>query len=267
MTPDGRFVVFVSSANSLVPGGGNSQPEVFVRDRREGKTEMVSVAVGGEAGNSGSGWMPAISADGRFVAFSSSASNLVENDTNDASDVFVRDREKGTTERVSLSSEGKEGDGNCGFPRISADGMLVAFISEATNLVEGDTNGKQDVFIRDRTKGKTYRVSMGPEGKEGNGDSGFCAMSACGRWVAFHSAASNLVAGDENGKLDVFLLDRETGAISAISVTASGKTGDGDSVGPAAAGDGKTIAFLSFAGDLVKGDNNGQPDVFAWGTR
>ena len=128
---------------------------------------------------------PAISADGRFVAFSSDATNLVPGDTNGTADVFVRDRQTGTTRRVSVGSGGAQGNGLSVDPAISADGRFVAFASDATNLVPGDTNGADDVFVRDRQTGTTRRVSVGSGGAQGDRVSFDPAISADGRFVAF----------------------------------------------------------------------------------
>jgi hypothetical protein len=163
-------------------------------------TERVSLGRDGVQGNgfsfSSTGSRP-LSADGRFVAFDSFATNLVPGDTNNRRDVFVRDRQGGTTRRVSLGSGGAQGNGDSVLPSISAGGRFVAFISGATNLVPGDTNGFIDVFVRDRQAGTTERVSLGPDGVQGNGGDS--------RFVAFTSGATNLVPGDTNGVEDVFV--------------------------------------------------------------
>jgi Tol biopolymer transport system component len=148
---------------------------------------------------------PSISASGRFVAFESTASNLVPGDGNGTSDVFVRDRKRGKTRRASLSSAGAEGNGSSHSASISADGRFVAFYSFASNLVAGDGNGFFDVFVRDRKSGKTRRVSVRSNGAEGNDHSFNPSISADGRFVAFDSGASNLVGGDGNGVFDVFV--------------------------------------------------------------
>jgi hypothetical protein len=150
LSADGRFVAFVSGASNLVPGDTNDEEDVFVHDRRTGRTERVSLGQRDVQGNRGS-FDPALSADGRFVAFVSWASNLVPGDTNDEEDVFVRDRRTGKTERVSLGPNGIQGNGDSGgiyTPALSTDGRFVAFDSEASNLVPGDTNNWQDVFVR-----------------------------------------------------------------------------------------------------------------------
>ncbi len=138
----------------------------------------------------------------------------------------------------------------------------MAFVSAATNLVAGDKNGMDDVFVRDRVAGKTLRVSVGSDGEEANAQSEYCSISADGRWVAFHSAASNLVEGDANEKRDVFLRNLKHGKTLLVSEAASGKPGDGDSVGPVISAEGSMIAFLSSATDLVEQDGNGADDIF-----
>src|SRR5207244_1030496 len=161
---------------------------------------------------------PAPSADGRFVACVSSAANLVAGDTNGATDVFVHDRQTGTTERVSVASDGTEGNAASAGAALSADGRFVAFHSTATNLVAGDTNGATDVFVHDRQTGTTERVSVDSDGTQGNGPSAGAALSADGGLVAFHGTATNLVAGDANGAYDVFVHDR------AVSTTTTSTT-------------------------------------------
>src|SRR5439155_1656765 len=160
-----------------------------------------------------------LSADGRFVAFDSSAPDLVAGDTNNNPDVFVHDRQTRTTERVSVDSAGIEGNFQSYGPALSADGRFVAFGSYATNLVAGDTNGQHDVFIRDRLTGTTERVSVGSTGNQGDGWSSGPSLSADGRFVAFPSWASNLAPGDTNGAGDVFVHDR--GGSQGITTTVS----------------------------------------------
>src|SRR5262249_6855355 len=156
----------------------NGQADIFVRDRRTGTTERVSVATGGAQGNGESGCCSvAISGDGRFVAFESFASNLVPGDTNGEFDTFVRDRQTGTTERVSVATGGAQADGASGIVSISADGRFVAFVFFGTNLVPGDTNDQPDVFVRDRLRGTTERVSVATGGLQSNGPSGIFAPS------------------------------------------------------------------------------------------
>jgi Tol biopolymer transport system component len=226
---DGRYVAFHSHASNLVPGDTNGFYDVFVHDRITGATERVSVSTAGVQGNGDSsyGYTPSISSDGRYVAFSSLATNLVSGDTNTFSDVFVRDRQNGTTERVSLDSGGAEGNGDSVAPVISGDGRYVAFESFASNLVAGDTNGTWDVFVRDRLAGTTERASVDSSAAEANGQSHWPAISSDGRYVAFQSYASNLVAGDTNGFADVFVHDRLNGMTERASVYTAGAQANG----------------------------------------
>ena len=183
---------------------------MFVRDLRSGTTRRVSLASDGTQANDFSE-NPAISADGRYVAFDSVASNLVPGDTNQPSDVFVRDLRSGTTRLVSLAMNGAQANDSSDYPAISADGRYVAFRSFATNLVPGGTNGSEDVFVRDLRSGTTRRVSVAPGGRQANGESFTPAISADGRYVAFDSSASNLVPGDTNHASDVFVRDLRPG--------------------------------------------------------
>ncbi len=261
ISADGRFVAFQSVASNLVAGDTNACRDVFVHNRATGATERVSVSSAGEQGN-GDSWSPGISADGRFVAFYSYASNLVAGDTNAGTDVFVRDRATGATERVSVSSAGEQGNEGSMYPAISADGRFVAFESYASNLVAGDTNGWRDVFVHDRVTGATERVSVSSAGEQGNGDSWWRVISADGSFVAFYSYASNLVAGDTNGVPDVFVHDRVTGVTERVSVSSAGEQGNWGSINPAISANGRFVAFDSYASNLVAGDTNGDADVF-----
>jgi tricorn protease-like protein len=261
LSADGRFVAFQSDASNLVAGDTNGWTDVFVHDRQSGTTERVSVATGGtEADNESAA--PSLSADGRFVAFHSAASNLVAGDTNATSDIFVRDRMGGTTERVSVSTFGAEGNSVSYHSLVSADGRCVAFISLASNLVAGDTNVIWDVFVHDRQSGTTERVSVSTGGAEGNGMSFFASISADGRFVAFESAASNLVAGDTNATWDVFVRDRASATTERASVDSSGSEANLGAGDTSISGDGRYVAFDSGASNLVGGDTNSKSDVF-----
>jgi Tol biopolymer transport system component len=261
ISADGRFVAFISIATNLVPGGTSGRWHVFVRDRQTGITEQVSVD---SAGNQGDwSYDPAISADGRFVAFQSYATNLVPGDTNGAGDVFVHDRQTRTTERLSVDSAGTGGNGLSVNPSISADGRFVVFYSYATNLVPGDTNGAGDVFVHDRQTGTTERVSVDSAGTQGNSNSDRPSISADGRFVAFSSSATNLAPGDTGGQVDLFVHDRQTRTTERASVDSAGNQGNEWSIGPPAlSADGRFVAFLSLATNLVPGDSNGWMNVF-----
>jgi Tol biopolymer transport system component len=231
-----------------------------------GVTTRVSVASDGTQGNGDSGDSgTSISADGRFVAFYSDASDLVPGDTNTASDVFVHDRQTGQTTRVSVASDGTQGNYESRYPSISADGRFVAFDSSASNLVPGDTNGYRDVFVHDRQTGQTTRVSVSGDGTQGNSNTGFPygpSVSADGRFVAFDSSASNLVPADTNGYRDVFVHDRQTGETTRVSVSSNGTQGDSGSYDPSISADGRFVAFYAYASNLVFGDTNGLEDIF-----
>ena len=261
LTSDGRFAGFSSAASNLVPGDTNGTDDVFLRDRLAAVTERVSLGAGGVEGNDFS-VSSALSADGRFVAFNSAASNLVAGDTNGVEDVFVRDRQTATTERVSVDSGGGQANGASFLGGMSADGRFVVFASTASNLVPGDTNGLRDVFIRDRQMGTTERVSVSSLGAEANADSFDASVSADGRFVAFESAASNLVTGDTNGVSDDFVRDRQTGVTERVSVSSVGTEGNAGSLGSTISADGRFVAFGSSASNLVSDDTNGEPDVF-----
>lgn len=202
ISADGRYVAFASDADNLVAGDTNKVADIFVYDRKTRRIERVSIGNNGQQGN-GSSYLPSISADGRYVAFVSEADNLVAEDKNRKPDIFVFDRITRTIERVSVSSSGREGNGEHLFPSISADGRYVAFVSDSDNLVPGDTNKKADVFVCDRETHRLERVSVSPNGA-GNGDS-LTACLAGGGLVAFASEADNLVAGDRNGVTDIFV--------------------------------------------------------------
>ncbi|MEE9119683.1 MAG: hypothetical protein V3U56_00160 [Syntrophobacteria bacterium] len=220
---DGRYVAFESFATNLVGVGNDTNGffDVFVHDRQTGATTRVSVDSAGAEGIGGDSSSCSISADGRYVAFVSDATNLVANDTNGSTDVFVHDRQTGTTTRVSVDSAGAEGNGISNFPSISSDGRYVALESDADNLVADDNNGSADVFVHDLQTGATTRVSKDSAGVEGNGNSNAPSISADGRSVAFESDADNLVAGDTNMAPDIFVDDLQAGA-------GEGGGGDGD---------------------------------------
>jgi Tol biopolymer transport system component len=258
---DGRFIAFASGAAGLVPGDTNGKVDVFLRDRVAGTTTRVSVASGGTQGN-GRSDLPSISRDGRYVAFFSAATNLVPGDTNGKADIFVRDVVAGSTRRVSIPAGGGQANGDSTFPSISDNGQQVAFGSAASNLVSGDGNGLQDIFVRDLTAATTSRVSVSSTGAGGNGPSISPAISGDGDVVAFVSDATNLVPGDTNGSRDVFARVRSTNTTQLVSVGAGGEPADSLSAEPALSRDGRYVAFDSSATNLVPGDTNGFQDVF-----
>ncbi len=264
ISTDGRFVVFWSSATNVVVNDVNGLPDVFVRDRLLGVTEMLSVASSGQQGDGFSFGPLALSSDGRYVAFGSTSTNLVVGDMNGWMDVFVRDRLSGTTERVSISSLGSEGDSGSYSPTLSSDARYVAFYSHATDLVFGDLNTCDDCFVRDRLLGVTERISVATSGLEGNDSSQYPAVSGDGRFVAFMSLASNLVQGDSNGTWDVFVRDRAINTTIRVSVDSAGVQASGASTIAGMSSDGRYIIFSSLASNLVPGDTNASADAFVY---
>lgn len=259
-----RYVAFASQASNLVPGDTNGVSDVFWTDRVTGETRRISVASGGAQADRWSG-NPRVSADGRFVTYSSTATNLVAGDTNAAADVFVWDRVPGTTQRVSVSSAGAQGNGASSAGAVSSAGAYVVYDSAASNLVAGDTNASADVFVWERETGQTRRVSVGSADSPGAGPSLWPAVSDDGRYVAYGSQRSDLVPGDTNDTWDVFVWNRVAGTTRRASVRSGGAQGDDESVRPAISGDGGYVAFRSYASNLVPGDTNGEEDVFVWG--
>jgi hypothetical protein len=261
ITPDGRYIGFHSHASNLVPGDTNGHWDVFVRDRRTGATERVSIDSSGIQGNGDSygGWL---SDDGRFVAFTSWASNLVPGDTNGAADAFVRDRLSGTTERVSLSSGGAQGNSASYGGPMTPDGRLVIIVTFATNLAPVSTHGYQWVLVHDRMSGSTELVSLSTSGVPGNNYSNGGTISADGRYVAFVSDANNLVPGDSNLSADIFVRDRQAGSTERVSVSSSGAQANAASSLSMISASGRYVAFDSLSTTLVPGDTNGARDVF-----
>jgi Tol biopolymer transport system component len=263
ISADGRYVAFDSWADNLVDIATNIWEDVFVHDRQTGATELISVASDGTPGNEPS-LSPIISADGRYVAFTSRATNLVSGDTNLSGDVFIHDRSTGVTERISVASNGEQANSSSAASAISADGRLIVFQSSADNLVIGDTNWKGDIFAHDRDTHQTWRISVASDGTQGNDNSFHHSLSGSGRYVTFASRASNLIAGDSNGYPDVFLKDILTGQIERISIASDGSQGNSESMSPSISSDGCFIAFWSFASNLVSGDTNQKEDIFVY---
>jgi cysteine-rich repeat protein len=261
VSADGRYVVFQSSATDLVAPATNGFSQIFRRDRQTGTTILVSVGGAGQ-GNAGSR-EPAISADGNRVAFTSDAGNLIgAADTNGTSDVYLRDITAGTTTRVSVATGGGEAHGNSFDPAVSADGQVVSFTSDAADLIGTDGNLHDDIFVRDLLASTTERVSVSSAGTEGNSDSFQSAISDDGNLVAFASDSDNFVTPEENGWIDVFVRDRQAGTTVRITLNRDDLENDGPSFAPAISGDGRYVAFQSFATDLVPGDKNGVGDIF-----
>ena len=268
ISASGRYVAFWSFASNLVPGDTNGTSDVFVRDRSTGAIERVSVtskgrqAVGGDAGgvldtNFG---RPAITPDGRYVAWASSATNLGKSDRNNAVDIFLRDRTAGTTERVTMGTRKAEPNGESSHPAISPDGRFVAFQSFADNLVPSDTNFTSDVFRIDRQTGAVIRVSLTSAGQQADNSSGAPSISANGQLVAFQSSSALLPGEPDDSADDVYVRDVQAATTEGISNFGTQLLGHSGAA--TITPDGRFVAFNSSDDGLVPGDSNNGFDIF-----
>jgi Tol biopolymer transport system component len=264
---DGRYVAFESHGTNLVPRDTNEGIDVFVKDTLTGLTRRVSTtSEGTQAIEPGPDPLvqtgASISADGRHVAFTSNATNLVPGDTNGTEDVFVKDLVTGETIRVSVASDGGQAEGGFGIHRtsISADGRHVAFVSPSPNLVAGDANGVPDAFVHDWATGETRRVSVAFDGAELNGPVANVRLSADGRVVAFSSWAFNAAPSDTDSSLDTFVRDLPGGVTEHVSIGPGGLQGTAGGGEPSLSADGRLVAFT--ANGLVPGDATATDDVY-----
>ncbi len=258
---DLQFVVFASNAGNLVAGDGNGVFDIFVKDLSTNVITRESLQPTGGPTN-GASTMPSISTNGHYVCFASDASTIVAGDTNARRDVFVRDRWFGLNLRASIANDGAQANQFSTEPSVSADGRYCVFRSQATNLVVSDTNGVDDIFLRDLELGTTELISVGAAGVQANNYSYWPDVSDDGRYVVFQSMASNLVTGDTNGSTDIFVRDRVLATTTRVSVATNGTAGTGTSQNSKISGDGRFIVFQSDAPVLVEGDTNGLTDVF-----
>jgi Tol biopolymer transport system component len=249
-----------------VAAGANTNGDIYLYDRALDRMTKVTVRDDGTLTELNS-WLPAISADGRHVAFVSGDGGLVEDDVLSPQDVFVYDLDSDTMERVSIATDGTEGTGRNGPPSLSADGSVVAWWSRATELVPDDTNGQDDIFVRDRQAGTTTRINVSSAGEQAEGGGSWHAsISDDGRFVAFCSDAKNLVSDDSGIAGGVFSHDRLTGVTRRHSETLTGGEATAYSRRPTLTPDGAYVVFESGAPNLVDGDTNATQDVFiAWG--
>ena len=257
ISDDGRYVAFYGWSYYLTDDYADEwRGDVYVHDRQTGLNTRVSVKSNGAHANGGS-YNPELSADGVNVVFESNASNLVTGDTNNASDIFLHNRNTGVTSRVSVKATNTQANDMSFDPSISADGRYVAFYSYATNLVTGDTNGQSDIFVRDVTAKTTTRVSVGGGGAQGNDWSGDPIISDNGRYVAFASGADNLTPDDGDEWSDVFIRDRQANTTTLVSRDAAGNPSDGWAQWPSLSADGSLVAFDDYA-NLTPGGNGSQ---------
>lgn len=268
MTPNGRFVVFVSKSPGLVPGDGPDL-DAFVRDRRNNTTTLVTArnfawaSIRDRRTDGGQDFF--ISSDGRYIAFASFDDDLVPGDTNEAYDIFVRDTRRRTTSRL-VRSDGGQIDLGTFSPSLSKNGRYLVFVSRSAHLVAGDRNGRFDVFVRDRRTDTTRMISRGIGGRPANGESIESVISANGRYVAFSSRAKNIVRNDTNRNRDVFVYDRVARRTiwSTVSSTGGheGSIDNWRALQPDISANGRYVAFKSDAPNLVPGDGNRRHDMF-----
>lgn len=263
ISADGRYVVFASTATNLVAGDSNGVADIFIRDTTLNTTERVSVSSLGVQSN-GASTTPSVSDDGRYVAFESTATNLVASDGNGVSDIFVYDRDTDTIEIVSVDGSGNEGDAGSHLATISGNGRYVVFSSDADNIVTGLVTGFTDLFVYDRDTDTPEQITVNALGVEADNVTLYSSISADGRYVAFHSGATNLVPGYNSGTPQVYVKDRNTEAVDILSVDSVGVEGDSSSRYPFISGNGRFVAFESFAENLVVGDTNGVADIFLY---
>ncbi len=262
-TGNGRYVIFQTNADNLIPGTIGGSMNVYRKDLQTGALVLVSSNANGQAANAST--EADASHDGRYVVFTTFASNLVAGDTNGLYDIFRKDLVTGEVVRVSTGSKNAQGqeaeaNGSSGEASISADGRYVVFESSASNLVAGDTNGATDIFRKDLVTGETIRVSTSPGNGQANDECHYATISPDGRYVLFESVATNLAGGDGH-YIQVFRKDLQTGEIVRIG-PADGSAGNGSSRDAKFAADGHSILFTSSASNLVPGDRNEERDVF-----
>lgn len=267
ISADGRYIVFTSAASDLVDGDANGAIDIFWFDRDTQQLRLVSRAFDETASANGTSLNPVMSSDGRFVAFTSTATNLVSGDDNNLQDVFIWDSQTGNTTLVSRGSASSNGTSEQVV--ISANGQYVAFVSDATNLVNGDTNGKKDVFVWNRNDNTLTLVSRNSSGAIGDGDSYQPTISQDGQVIAFTSVATNLWTGtDSNEDEDVFVHNLATNTTVLVSVNTSGEYSNSTGLGtlgafkPVISGNGLFVAFTSNFSNLVTTDTNNTFDVF-----
>ena len=258
---DGKYVSFTSSASNLVANDSNNFQDIFIRDLDNQTMEVVSVSSNGTLAN-GISLFSTISGNGNYVAFDSLASNLVPNDINESGDIFLRDRSNQTTNLVTLSTDSNGANGSSTLGSISDDGQYISFESTASNLVTGDTNDVSDVFLYNRLNQTNKLISFGLEGAATNSNSTGGLVSGNGGYVVYQSDASNLVANDINEASDIFIYNLQNGTTELVSLGLNGAAANGSSRNASISDDGRYVAFLSDADNLVADDTNSRADIF-----
>lgn len=249
LSADGRFVAFTSDASNLVdndPGSWywKTDPDVFILDRESGVVENASRALNGEGF-----WFyktvcqkPTLDGAGAIAAFECFSGYHLAHRMQ--FDIYLYDRQSGSMGIVTLGLAGRKANAGSSDPALSADGSTLAFTSSASNLLAGDTDSLADIYLFDVQDSTLELASIGASGSKGNGASSAAALSTDGRLVAFASAASNLVPGDDNGVADIFVRDRQDGSVQRFTAPGNAVSGE-----PALSGDGSLLAFSALAGD------------------
>ena len=258
---DGNYVSFTSFASNLVANDTNNLPDIFLRDLDNQTTEVINVSSDGTLAN-GISLFSAISGNGDYVAFESSANNLVADDINETVDIFLRDRLNQTTELVTLSTDGSGANGSSTLGSISDDGQYISFESTAGNLVIGDTNEVSDIFLYNHLNQTNKLISVGLEGVAANGSSTSGLVSGNSGYVVYQSDADNLVANDINQASDIFIYNLQDGTTKLVSVGLDSAAANGSSRNASISDDGRYVAFLSDADNLVADDTNSRADIF-----
>jgi len=260
---DGQVVVFSYITGDLVSGDTNDNIDIFAYDRATDSIERVSVSTSGEQSN-GDSYTPSVSGDGRYVVFTSAADNLTPGATGGYLNVYLHDRETGETRRLSQGLAGASANGDSTDPSISDDGQFIAFASKATNLVASDINGEEDIFVYEFATNSISIASLTSDGEQLMRNDYWTnnpKISADGRFVAFDSHASDLIPGDTNGAVDVFVRDRQLGETRRVSESTTGVQANQSSTVMGISADGRYIIFRSFTDNFTKGDTT-DPDFF-----
>lgn len=260
LSGDGNVVGYVTWAPNLT-GDSQYHHQAVVFNRTTNDLEVVSIGLSGEVGNQSTSLI-SLSQDGTVAAFRSSATNLVISNTIAYQHIFVRDLVSDTTTLITWGIDGQQGNQPSNYPYVAAGGDFVLFSSLASNLVPQDVLGYQDAFLYNIAEGTIELISRNQQGNFANNDSLACGISADGRFVAFVSGANNLIQNDTNSHFDVFVKDRQTGIIERFSIADDGTEADLSSTLCALSADGMTVAFASYASNLVPGTANSILDIF-----
>ena len=264
ISQDGTFIVFQSDASNLVSDDENGLPDCFLLDTSDNSISLVSLTSTGEQTSDffSCSRRPAVSNDGNLIAFTSRASNIVPNDTNDRGDIFVHSRLSNTTTRVSVASDGSEASNGADLPDMSGDGRYVVFVSGSSNLDDSVNSGSNQIYLHDRLTAETTVITQGVDSSVGDSNSSVPKISNDGNFVVFTSLASNLVADDTNEQVDVFLYDRNSETIERISEGPNGTEPDSSSARPEISSDGRFVVFDSSASNLIASETNSVRGVY-----